>query len=166
VSYRAIAGLLFATCASAALAAYGRPHWSYLEFVEETQVGRVSVRLVVDPQKSPARFSRLEIRVGGRQLKIPREVVVFATDPHLDEVSLWRLGSVVCMDGEDCKMDYPVELHIPYGERHPRDTLDDACETSELFIYFQSQYVESASYYVCEEIDKGTWQDLYRRPAA
>ena len=164
--FRAIAGLLVATGASAALAAYGRPHWSFLEFVEETQVGQVKVRLAVDTRKTPAKLTRLDVWVNGRALKIPRNVVHFPSDPHLDEVSLWRLGSVLCIDGEDCKVDYPVELHIPYGERHVRDDGDEDCETSQLNIDFQSQYVESVSYYLCEENDSGTWQELYRRPSA
>jgi hypothetical protein len=149
--------------ASAAWAAYGKPHWNYVEFVEDTQVGKVRVTLAVDTSATPRRLSKLEIRVNDRRLNIPKQVIEHVLDPQLDEVSVWRLGSVTCTGGADCFIAYPAELHVPYGPEHFREPDDEQCKRSELHIDFYADAVQSASYYVCNEVDDGQWQDLYQR---
>ena len=153
------------TTASGAIAAYGWPHWNHLDFAEETQIGSVRVQLSVDTKSDPTRLSRLDIRVNGKRLRIPQEVIVFPSDPHLDIVRL-MIGPVTCVDEATCSIAYPVELHVPYGPRHSREQGNEDCETSELHINFFADAVQSASYYVCEEADAGQWHDLYRRAGA
>ena len=149
------------TLAPPAFAAYGLPHWSFLEFVENTQIGAVRVKVELDTKASPRQVTTFEIRVDGKKLSIPREVMLFIKDPRLDEVSLQRVASVTCI-GDECPWpdSYPAELHIPYGREFYREAGDERCTTSEMSIEFFAEEITSASYYECTEDGDGPWITL------
>jgi len=74
-----------------------------------------------------------------------------------------RCGSITCIEGPSCFIAYPVELHVPYGPEQYREPGNEDCKRSQLHIDFYADAVRSASYYVCNEVDDGQWQDLYEK---
>lgn len=149
---RLLFGVGLALLASPILAQYAVARWNYLEFREETQIGNVAIKVVVDKDKLPRTVKYLGIAVDGRKLKVPDKVIRILQEPHLDRVKLDRIGAIQCVSEDECDPAiYPVLLHIPYGDAIPRDSEDDGCLSPELFIEFTARRVISAELWECSE---------------
>jgi hypothetical protein len=130
--------LCLSTPAFCHASATGHPHWSKVDFTEETNQGTVRVQMEASVVDGRRVLSKLNIWVNGHSLPIPSHVDLRVNDPQLHNVEAVYTASITCID-DDCPsaLDYPVWLMINFGERFRRDADEQGvpgCEDSTIFI--------------------------------
>jgi hypothetical protein len=163
-----IALLLSAASVSHASAA-GWPHWSKVDFTEQTHQGILRVQLeaaVVDGRRI---LSKLNIWMNGRPLRVPLPARIEIEDPQLHNVEAIYTASITCLDDECPRAsDYPVWLKINFGKKIHRDEDDPKgtpdCEDSTLVLDVFEREVGTIQETICGETSEDT-VTLYEPPA-
>jgi hypothetical protein len=165
-----IAILSLSTTAICRANASGYPHWSKVDFTEQTHLGILRVQLeatVVDGRRI---LSKLNIWMNGHPLHVPLPPRLEIEDPQLHNVQAVYTASTTCID-DDCPRvsDYPVWLMISFGKqfhRHdhdPQGTPD--CEDSTLSLDVFEREIGEIREMICGETSEDTVV-LYEPPAA
>ena len=151
--------LITTFCLSAATlcfaSAAGRPHWSKLDFTEQTHQGTLRVQMEASVIDGRRVLSKLNIWVNGHSLRIPSQVDLEVDDSQLHNVEAVYTASIACID-DDCPSasDYPVWLMINFGERFHRDPNEKGaptCEDSTIFVDVFSRRIGTIKEVICGE---------------
>ncbi len=133
---------------------YKPSNWTYIEFSEETDIGRVHVTAAVDTRVDPEKLSKLEIRVNRRRMKVPRELLGVAIDPHLDKMWIPQLDGGLCFSGAtgdavECPPDTTAALSVPFGRWYAETESQDSCARSQLVVSFSATEIQSVVSFPC-----------------
>jgi hypothetical protein len=148
-------GLAAAFVATVATAYQYKPsNWTYVEFSEKTDIGTVHVTAAVDPRAAPEKLSKLEIRVNRRSMRVPRELLGLAIDPHLDKMWIPQLDGGLCFSGttgdaEECPPDTTAALSVPFGRWYAETESQDSCAQSQLVVSFSAKEIQSVVSFPC-----------------